>query len=152
MPTQLILGNDIREGKMQPWVKNIIGNSDMIAINQDSRGQQAILVNQTKKGDLTPDGGCSTESCTFTQVFSRPLDGKTNDFAVLLLNRAGFKKGSEQHFHNENIRIEFKLLGIQSGQKVNVFDVWSKKTGVYSDYFEAKNVAPRDQVTITLKI
>jgi hypothetical protein len=152
MPTQLILGNDIRKGKMKPWVKNIIGNPDIIAINQDSRGEQAVLANQTKKGDLTPDGGCGTASCTFTQVFTRSLSGKTADFAVMLLNRAGFKKGAEHFFHNENIRIDFKSLRIPPGQKVTVTDVWSKQSGVYSDYFEAKNVAPRDQVTITIKV
>lgn len=140
---------------MDSWVKNVIGNEEMIAINQDSMGIQAKLFNETIRGQLTDDGGCLSESCSYTQVYARPLNRTSSnaDFAVLLLNRAGYKKGSEELFHEENIRIDFSSLGIAADKNVTVRDIWMKKDlGIYRAYFEAKNVTPHDQITITLRL
>lgn len=71
MSSPLMLGNDLRSINTQ--TKNIVGNTEVIAVNQDTTGLQAHIVTDNSNG---------------LQVFAKNLNGKQSlERAVLLFNR-----------------------------------------------------------------
>lgn len=71
MSSPLMLGNDLRSLSQQ--TKNIIGNTEVIAVNQDTTGLQAHIVTDNGAG---------------LQVFAKNLNGKQSlERAVVLFNR-----------------------------------------------------------------
>ena len=71
MSSPLMLGNDLRSLSQQ--TKNIIGNTEVIAVNQDTTGLQAHIVTDNGAG---------------LQVFAKNLNGRQSlERAVLLFNR-----------------------------------------------------------------
>jgi len=71
MSSPLILGNDMRS--ISQTTKNILTNTEVIAVNQDTTGLQAKIVTDNAKG---------------LQVWAKPLNGKlSKERAVILFNR-----------------------------------------------------------------
>jgi alpha-galactosidase len=92
----LIIGADMAQ--MDAWTENMLGNREMLAVNQDVKGQAA--------GRTWNDG--------WTEIWSRPLEDGT--FAVGLFNRGP-----------EAARMELPLsqLGLSGAQPVR--DIWMQK-------------------------
>ena len=73
MSSPLLLGNDLRNINQQ--TKNIVGNTEVIAVNQDTTGLQAHIVTDNGAG---------------LQVLAKNLNGRQSlERAVLLFNRTG---------------------------------------------------------------
>lgn len=89
-------GNDLTA--MLPETKQILTNSEIIAVDRDPLGQPATLVMQEQPG---------------LQVWARPLAGNNLPQAVLLFNRTTSKA---------TMRIAWENLGIYSAAKVR--DLW----------------------------
>jgi alpha-galactosidase len=106
----LIAGNDVRT--MSEDTKNILLNKEVIAVDQDSLGQQGRRI--WKKDDL--------------EVWSRPLsDGGR---AVILLNRS--KDASE-------IAVTWEQIGYPAHLDAKVRDLWAHRdVGIFRDRFSAK--------------
>jgi len=109
MAAPLLAGNDIR--KMTPETRNILMNSEILAINQDPLGKQAKRIRDD--GDH--------------EVFAKPLaDGS---WAVGLLNRNDSTVST--------ITITWKELGI-SGKK-RVRDIWKHEyEGTFDESYSSK--------------
>jgi alpha-galactosidase len=107
MASPLLCGNDIRN--MNQATKDILLNSEIIAVNQDPLGKQAKKIRDD--GDV--------------EVFAKPLaDGS---WAVGLLNR---NDGTEKKIH-----FSWNEIGIQG--KWTVRDLWEHlDLGRFSDQFE----------------
>lgn len=144
----LILGNDIR--KMDPWVKDIITKEGVIAINQDPLGKQAQKVLESKRG-ATVESVCISSSCSWTQIWTKPLSG--NAYAVLLFNRGHAIETNKNFWKPENITVFWEAqLGISPENYLKVTDVWSGKfLGSFKEAFQAVNVAPNDVVLLKLE-
>ncbi len=104
----LIAGNDLRD--MRPEIHDILTNEEVIAVDQDTLGQEGTRV--WKDDDL--------------EVWARPLAGGNR--AVILLNR-----GTAQ----QEIRVNWEALGYPAHLSAAVRDLWLKKdlgkfTGQYS--------------------
>jgi alpha-galactosidase len=109
----LIAGNDLRS--MSAAVTAILTNTEVIAVDQDSLGQQATLV-------ATPQSGL--------QVWSRPLGGGSVR-AVALLNRNAAAA---------TIAVTFAQIGLTSGP-ASVRDLWQHgDLGTFNGGFTATNV------------
>ncbi len=107
----LIIGADLRSSP--EWVFEILGHEEIIGLNQDKLGDQAVLVREEKTGwwwDL--NGGeywgtssfCFFSGCAWTQVWAKRLEGDdgVGAFAVAFLNlgfdfqrRGGGRGGNE---------------------------------------------------------
>lgn len=114
----LMAGNDLRV--MSDSIKNILMANEVIAVNQDSRGQQGYRV--FKQDDI--------------EIYNKPLaDGTT---AVLLLN-----KGKDM----ADITVNWKQIGLKGKQKVR--DLWEEKDlGTFKDSFTAKNLGQHGHILI----
>merc|ERR1712113_490716 len=98
-------GNDMR--KVAPDSLEILLNEHAIAVSQDPLGQMGIR--------LSPNNA--------TQVWARKL--ANGDVAVALYNR-GDPKATEGAA--ADITCDFATPGINLEGKVNVFDIWAKKS------------------------
>jgi alpha-galactosidase len=96
MAAPLIAGNDLRT--MTSATKDILTNSDVIAVDQDPLGKQGVPLNPSST----------------LEVWSKPLSG-TATYAVVLLNRTDTAA---------DISVTFSDLGITSGM-VSARDLWS---------------------------
>jgi alpha-galactosidase len=94
----LMAGNDL--SNMRPEIRDILTNKEVIAIDQDSLGQQGRRV--VKDGDR--------------EVWSREL--KDGSRAVILLNRGS----SEQ-----NISVNWEAIGYPASLSTTVRDLWQHK-------------------------
>jgi alpha-galactosidase len=92
----LMLGCDIRE--MSDATKSIISNKDIIAIDQDSLGKQAIRV-------MSKDG---------IDGWQKPLSG--NRIAIAFLNRNSGEK---------SVIATFKDLELKPEAEYDIYDVWN---------------------------
>jgi len=120
MAAPLLSGNDIRN--MNQSTKEILLNSEIIAVNQDPLGKQA------KK--IRDDGD--------TEVFTKQMaDGSV---VIGLLNRSDSK--------DKTIRISWIELGITGKHKAR--DLWEHvELGEFSDYYQT-NVKPHQCVVIKI--
>lgn len=120
MAAPLLAGNDIRN--MNDNIKEILMNSDIIAVNQDPLGKQAKRIRD--------DGD--------TEVFAKPLsDGS---WAIGLLNR--------NDTDVKSIKIDWDEIGIV-GQR-NVRDMWlHQEIGKYTDSFRTE-VKPHECTVVKL--
>jgi alpha-galactosidase len=94
----LVAGNDL--SKMDGDTLRILGNQDVIAVDQDAAGKQARRI--WKEGDL--------------EIWARPLQG--GEHAVLLFNRG--RAAAE-------MKVTWQQLNLPAAWKVDVKDLWSKK-------------------------
>eukprot|EP01123_Difflugia_compressa_P006504 TRINITY_DN18759_c0_g1_i1.p1 TRINITY_DN18759_c0_g1~~TRINITY_DN18759_c0_g1_i1.p1 ORF type:complete len:245 (+),score=27.25 TRINITY_DN18759_c0_g1_i1:89-736(+) len=117
----LIVATDIRI--MTPIMKQILYNTEIIAINQDSLRKQGDRV--LHNGDI--------------QIWSRTLSDESS--AVILFNSGNA---------TTTITLDYSLLKWQSGTKGLVRDLWSHKDlGVFSDTFTA-SVQPHAVVYVKI--
>ena len=118
----LIAGNDLRD--MQPDIRDILTNREVIAVDQDPAGSQGRRVR--KNGDL--------------EVWSRPLQDGSR--AVILLNRG--TAGAE-------IVVSWEDLEYPAHLNAKVRDLWqAKDLGDRAGSFSA-HVAPHSVVMVTVK-
>jgi alpha-galactosidase len=115
----LMAGNDVRQ--MTPEVREILLNREVIAVNQDSLGQEGRKIRDD--GDL--------------EVWSKPLAGDAR--AVILFNRGKA---------DATISVSWQELGLPYDAAPAVRDLWQKKDlGPIKGTF-AVPVAPHDVVMI----
>jgi len=97
MSSPLVMGNDL--AKLSQQTKEILTNTEVIAVNQDTTGVQAHLVSDNGAG---------------LQVWAKNLNGKqSRERAVVLLNRSS--KAS-------SMSVKWKDLNLAEG--ANVRDLW----------------------------
>jgi len=141
----LIAGNDLRS--MSPEIKEILTNTEVIAINQDPLGRQARRVwtsrsasvaasrlqqDADKPSDAPPPDG--------TEIWSKPM--KDGSRSVLLLNRGASEA---------EITVPWILLGYPEHLSATVRDLWSHKDlGKFTTKFSAK-VPSHDVVVVTIR-
>lgn len=106
----LIVGADL--AKLNKTTTAILTNADVLAVDQDSLGLQAIKVDEPGPG---------------LQVWARPLAG-AGAHAVLLLNR---------NLAPGEIAVHWDVIGLESSAKATVKDVWAGRelgsfAGAYS--------------------
>jgi alpha-galactosidase len=108
MAAPLLAGNDVIH--MPEWVREILVNPEVIAVDQDPAGHQGVKVWANGKG---------------LEVYSKTLHGD-NTRAVALFNRTDL---------DENITVRWSDLGLPAGQ-ASVRDLW-KHTGLgtFTDRF-----------------
>lgn len=104
LKSPLLLGNDL--SNMTQTTLDIIGNNDLLAINQDPLGKAALRVSNT----------------TTTQVWAGPL---SNDEAVLVLLNTGDDA--------TNVESSWAMLAAAKPQceSLTATDLWNKDTKVY---------------------
>ncbi|KAJ3191841.1 hypothetical protein HK101_007344 [Irineochytrium annulatum] len=121
LKSPLLLGNDLRE--LTDDVMEIIGNEEVIAINQDTLGESARLME--RKGGV--------------DVWAGPL--ANGDRVLLVINRG--KKAADYD-------VDLGLIGADregknGPSKVKARDLWKKKDiGVFKDEISFKNIASHD--------
>jgi alpha-galactosidase len=116
----LILGTDI--SNLSSTTKSIITNSDVIAVDQDSRGVQGTKVSDSNG----------------LQVWSKPLQGNGN-VAVVLLNR---------NTSSSNITVNWNNIGISGSASVR--NLWShSNVGSFNGSYTA-NVAGHGVVMLKI--
>lgn len=94
----LIAGNDVRS--MSPEIKDILTNSEVIAVNQDKLGREGRRI--SKNGDL--------------EVWAKPLSDGSR--AVILFNR-GESDG--------NVAVSWEQLGYPDHLPAKVRDLWAHR-------------------------
>lgn len=116
----IMAGNDLRI--MSDSVKSILLAPEVIAVNQDPRGQQGYRV-------FKQDG---------LEIYNKPLsDGTT---AVLLLNKGKTKR---------DLTVQWEQLGLKGSQKVR--DLWSQKDlGSFSESFTATNLGQHEHLLVRI--
>jgi len=95
---------------MPAWVKTVISNPEVIAINQSPLGLQSQVVDVTVKG-IDIGGYCLLFTCTSTETWVKQLGNES--VAVMFFNRAYDWAASSSSFRAENITITWKQLGWQ---------------------------------------
>ena len=117
LASPLLAGNDVR--KMSEQTREILTNNEIIAVDQDSLGMQALL----------KDEGPATE-----QVWTRKL-AAPDTYAVTFLNR-GEKPAK--------MELAFVYLGMGYHPRARVRDLWKHRDlGVFNGGFST-TVAPHD--------
>lgn len=99
----LILGNDVR--KMDPVIRDIISNADIIAINQDTAGNQAVLAYDSD--DI--------------QIFVKTL--KDGSKAVALFNRG---------LSSTEVYLTARHLKFRDDSTIALKDLWNKQTSSFT--------------------
>ena len=116
----LIIGNDMTN--MSSSTKSILTNTDVIAVDQDSRGVQGTKVSDSNG----------------LQVWSKPLSG-TGNVAVVLLNR---------NSSSSNITVNWSSIGISGSASVR--NLWSHSdVGSFNGSYTA-NVAGHGVVMLKI--
>jgi alpha-galactosidase len=114
MTSPLIAGNDLRS--MSDSTKKILTNKDMIAINQDKLGVQAMK--WLDEGDI--------------EVFIKPLE--KGDYAVLFLNRADAVKNYQLKWKEHYMKDDISKHEIWFDKKVYQWrDIWNATQGSTAD-------------------
>jgi len=122
MAAPLLAGNDVIH--MPKWIKEILVNPEVIAVDQDPAGHQGVAVWENGKG---------------LYVYSKVLQG-VNARAVALFNRMD---------KDETITAEWTDLGIPKGQ-ASVRDIWKHADlGVFSDRYKGF-VSPHEAVLLRI--
>ena len=96
----LLAGNDLPH--MKPEIHSILTNKDVIAVDQDKLGKQAVLVYSNDE----------------TDVWKKQLSGGA--LAVAVLNNSIYNR-----YSSHPIRIDLQRLGLRSGQEAK--DLWTGK-------------------------
>jgi Alpha galactosidase A/Alpha galactosidase C-terminal beta sandwich domain/Alpha-galactosidase, CBM13 domain len=125
-----ISGAPMMEGadltKLSKATIGILTNPEMIAVDQDSRGLQGILVAQPGPG---------------LQVWSKPL-ADTGEHAVVLLNRTDAAA---------SIPVTWSEIGLEPSSSATVRDVWARKSlGSYRSSYTV-TVPAEDAAMLTIR-
>ncbi|CAN0908997.1 Alpha-galactosidase 1 [Linum grandiflorum] len=116
----LLLGFDVSNSSAVRTAVRIVGNKEVIGINQDPLGIQAKKVRM--EGNK--------------EIWAGPLQGYR--FAVLLLNRANYEDGSD-----DLLTALWEDVGIPVGAVVEALDVWEGKKTAGVQVFGGGNVTVR---------
>lgn len=117
----LIAGNDVRS--MSPEIKDILTNSEVIAVNQDKLGHEGRRV--SKNGDL--------------EIWAKPLSNGSR--AVILLNRGE---------SDANVSVSWEQLGYPNHLPAKVRDLWAHRdAGSFTGSYSA-NVPRHSVVMVTI--
>lgn len=150
MASPLIIGADLRPQFIQPWILDVLGNKEVIAINQDPLVAPALLNTQNVTG-IGVAGICIKAPCTYTQVYTRQLS-TANTLALVFFNRADLFSQSSSSYHNEDITIWWSQLGLNPETPMIARDLWSHQdVGVFTHSFTAVQVPPHGVTMITLR-
>jgi alpha-galactosidase len=131
MTSPLISGNDLR--RMSPATLKVLTNRDVIAVNQDKLGVQALRM--IARGDF--------------EVWIKPLDG--GDWAVLFLNRG--ERTIDERFDWRAHPLADDLSKREADFNKTTFrwtDLWQQKGGDTSRPLELK-LAPHSVTMVRLK-
>jgi alpha-galactosidase len=110
MASPLIAGNDLR--KMPDATRKILTNKEMLAINQDVLGVQAMK--WIDDGDV--------------EIFIKPLD--KGDYAVLFLNRADYEKTYTHDWAFNEMKDDISKHEIHFEKQFFIWkNVWTSATG-----------------------
>jgi hypothetical protein len=116
----LMMSNDLRN--LQPWQRDILQNTEVIAIDQDEMGKPGKRLTHSDQ-----------------QVWARPLNN--GEWAIGLFNRADTAA---------DVEFPFSLLG--GGKTFFLRDLWEKKDiGTFTDKYVAHAVAGHDTVLLRVK-
>jgi alpha-galactosidase len=127
----LIVSTDIRV--LTPIMKEVLFNTEVIAVNQDPFAQQ---------GDRISNRRCEPSVTATCQVWAKPLV-PGNKFAVILYNSADSK--------SYDITVKFSNLGWPGGTKALVRDLWKHEdVGIFKDIYTAHQVPPHGVTMVTL--
>ncbi|MBB6504985.1 hypothetical protein F4693_001966 [Sphingomonas endophytica] len=118
----LILGNDLR--RMTPGIAAIIGNRDVIAVDQDAAGNQGVVISRAGAGE----------------VLAKALS-TTGHKAVALVNRG---KASL------TLAVDLADLGLSSTAPTTLRDLWSGASRRVSNGRISVELAPQE--TVLLKV
>ena len=122
----MLLGCDLT--KIKDFALKIISNNEIIAVNQDKRGIQAVCTLNCKDEDFSG-------SATKAQVFVGGLEN--NAFVVTVTNW-----NNKDTF--SNVKVNFAELKLPVN-KYYVRDLWEKKTlGLFMEHFIVPKVDPHD--------
>ncbi len=128
----LLLGCDLT--KISPEDFNIISNKEVIAIDQDPKGKQAVCVTNCESSDFTG-------SSRGAQIFVAEL--AQGDFAVSVTNW-----NNDSAF--TDVKVNFKELGL-SASSYRVRDLWKKAdVGVIKDGFTVPRIESHDTAMFRL--
>ena len=120
----LIVGADLT--KLEDATKSILTNPEVIAIDQDSLGVQAIKVDEPRLG---------------IQVWTKPM-AEVGEHAVLLLNRTAV---------SSKIEVKWSEVGLDPSSIVTVRDVWGGiELGAYLSSYAA-TVSAGDAVLLVIR-
>jgi len=131
MNSPLIMGNDVRS--MPESVRKMLTNKDVIALNQDPLGIQALRYL----------GGTKVE------IYSKPL--ANNEWAILFLNRSD--EAMEYEFRWTDNSMEDEPNKLKLNFKTRVYDwtdVWTKAVGSTTKDLN-QLIPPHDVVVLRLK-
>jgi alpha-galactosidase len=105
----LIAGNDLRNMKKETI--EILTNKDVIAVNQDSLGVQALKYNDNDNG---------------VEVWVKPL--RNDDWAVCFLNKAEQKRKVDFDWSKNNIADDISKKTLNTNEVVySIKDLWANK-------------------------
>lgn len=147
MNSPLMLGLDLRNIKKGDDIYNIIANSDIIALNQDSLGIQAKRI-WTSIDSENPDKDY-IEDTERADILIKPLsDG---NFALSLFNLSENNSSKQITISMELIQNKFGHLLSQDFtfcKKLKIFDLWSKKIYYEQSLISIPSVKPCENFTI----
>jgi len=130
LASPLILGNDIRS--MSDTTRKILTNKEMIAINQDKLGIQAMK--WMDEGDL--------------EIFVKPLE--KGEFAVMFLNRSNVTKSIKHSWKDHYMKDDlFKQEVYFDKHFFNWKSVWTEASGSTKNTLNA-SIAPHDVLVLKL--
>jgi alpha-galactosidase len=131
MASPLILGNDLRS--MPESIRQIVANPDVVAINQDKLGVQALRF--MTDGDL--------------EYWAKPLSN--NEWAFMVLNRGRLPVQLKHDWVKHQITDDLSKREANFSKTVYTWrDVWTKRTGATSAPLDI-SIAPHSAVLLRLK-
>ncbi|KAK3264938.1 hypothetical protein CYMTET_26350 [Cymbomonas tetramitiformis] len=148
MSSPLILGLDLSQAPQ--WALDIVGNDEVIAMNQDAAGHQGNLVAEVKHGSILGGKCVSLGNCTHTQVWRKQLAG-VQSVGVVLFNRGDDWTENSPKWQVETVQIPFSKLGFAADVSVHVRDVLEHKDLGVMTGSVALPVPPHGVRTLVLK-
>jgi alpha-galactosidase len=132
MASPLISGNDLRH--MSDATIETLTNKDVIALNQDPLGIQALLVARNNN----------------IEVFVKPL--VNNEWAIMFLNRGEFAITYNFNWVDHDINDEFSKRVLKfSKKKYTWVNLWNKTKGSTAQVFN-QTIPPHDVVVFRLTL
>lgn len=150
MNSPLMLGLDLRRVEKGDEIFKIIGNSDIINLNQDAAGIQAKRVWSSLEEE-NPDKVYITNN-ERADILVKPLDN--GDFAISFINLSE-KSITDLKIDLVQIRkfLGNKLKGNYEDCSFRIVDLWTKKeTEQKSQTFSCKNLSAHENYTIRVSV
>eukprot|EP00744_Colponema_vietnamica_P004094 GILI01006168.1.p2 GENE.GILI01006168.1~~GILI01006168.1.p2 ORF type:complete len:445 (-),score=145.39 GILI01006168.1:92-1228(-) len=131
----LLLGNDLRRLDEFPWVKSIISNEEVIAVNQDDLVEQGRRVYREKVGLFSKEDVCMIGRCKHVEIWTRNLSG--GRVAAVLYNRGGNPDERSTLHKEEAITLTWEMIQQSANAEFTIRDLWEHKdVGVFSGSYQ----------------